>query len=286
LKLLSDFDGVWTNPAEEADAVRRYFVREAIRLAGVDEERGEREFADLRATVMASPQEYGWCVEGRLTAYVDEDPFCLPNTIGAFLGRSEDPQHRLYREAILAAGHASTEAFANHCFFEATSAFRKERPPALVPRACEVLETLMEAGIELVIVSNSPPEKIEGWFEDVGAHLDHDHFRICGQAGKHELGDDTTVFDVGERSVRIDRPRYRCVLEEEAPDLVVGDVFSLDLALPCWLRREGLGGAPRMTILHRQPHTPSWVMGLAKSGPVDRVIDGIAELVPIVRGHG
>jgi hypothetical protein len=33
------------------------------------------------------------------------------------------------------------------------------------------------------------------------------------------------------------RPFYAQVLEEEAPDAVVGDVFSLDLALPLALKR-------------------------------------------------
>ncbi len=278
LKILSDFDGVWTDPAHEADEVRLFFIRELSRLAGVALEEAEREVAALQRTVLATPHEYGWCVRGHLTAYVDEDPFCLPNTMGAVLSRSTAPEHQKYREAILAAGHENAEAFADDCFFQATAAYRKTHPPALVPEAREVYEALMEAGVDLIVVSNSPPEKIENWFEAVGAHIDHDRFRVRGKAGKHELTDERETLHTNGRTVRVDRPLYRKVLEEESPDLVIGDVFSLDLALPCWLRREGFAGAPKTTILRRHAHTPDWTQKIPE---LNRMIDSVAELVPL-----
>jgi len=281
LKILSDFDGVWTDPAHEAAQVRSLFVRELGRLAGIDLEEAEAEVGAIQETVLAAPEKYGWCVRGQLTAYVDEDPFCLPNTVGSVLGSSGDTRHVRLREAVLAGGHASTEDFANHCFFEASTSYRRDHPPALVDGACEVYEALMELGVELVVVSNSPPEKIEGWFGAVGARIDHDRFRVRGKAGKHELADEPETLQAAGRTVRVDRPLYRRVLEEEAPDLVIGDVFSLDLALPYWLEAKGLAGGTDTTILRRQAHTPAWT---AEIPGLDHV-DDVAQLVGIAESR-
>jgi hypothetical protein len=52
LKILSDFDGVWTDPAHEAAQVRSFFVRELGRLAGV--ELDEAEVGAIQETVLAA----------------------------------------------------------------------------------------------------------------------------------------------------------------------------------------------------------------------------------------
>ena len=283
MKLLSDFDGVWTVAAEEARAVFLYFRSEAARMAGVDPELAQSEFERYRTVVHGSPERHGWRHQGRVTAYVDEDPFCLSNTLGAFLADTDDETAWKYRDGIVAAGHESTETFADHCFLAATTAYRREHPPALVPTAAAVVQELGELEVHLVIVSNSPPEKILGWFAAEGIDHDPELVRVRGNAGKHVLGLDETYLDAGERRVRVDRPGYRTILEEEAPDLVLGDVFSLDLALPCWLRNSKLAGAPRHTVLHAHAHTPAWTHGLSGKGPIDRIVNSIEELPGLAR---
>jgi hypothetical protein len=66
---------------------------------------------------------------------------------------------------------------------------------------------------------------------------------------------------------------------------VVGDVFSLDLALPEALRREGRPDAPRGLILRRHIHTPAWVLDAARGGPIDRLIEHPAELAALLQAE-
>lgn len=287
MKILSDFDGVWTDQALEARAVKLWLAAEAARLAGVSGDVAVGHFEDWEALVRRSPERWGWAPDGRITAYVDEDPFCVPNAIAAYLaGARGDTIAVRYREAIQDGGFASVAAFADRCFLEATTAYREQHPPALVPHAAEVLDELRSAGATVVVVSNSPASKIVGWFRSVGADAGEQEgheVRVRGEAGKHELGPGDDGLEVAGRRVLVDRPRYRAVLEAEAPDLVIGDVFSLDLALPGVLRSRGLAGAPREIVLRRHVHTPAWVLDGRAGGAIDRVVEDVRELVDLVR---
>jgi phosphoglycolate phosphatase-like HAD superfamily hydrolase len=279
LKLLSDFDGVWTDQAIEAEGVLLFMAGEAARLAGLPQNEALADFRAFEREVLAAPGEYGWAPDGRISAYVDEDPFCRSNAIASLLERSRSPRPGRYLAGILGAGFRAPGEFADRCFLTATERFRQHHAPALVPGAEQALAALLEADLELVIVSNSPPEKIQGWFGALGLALPGpERFRVRGSARKFSLGPGQQSLELGGRRVLVDRPHYRAILEAERPDWVVGDVFSLDLALPHYLRREGLAGAPGGLILRRHGHTPAWVLGAAGKGSIDRLIDHPAEL--------
>ncbi|MBI5433192.1 MAG: hypothetical protein HZA52_10215 [Planctomycetes bacterium] len=286
IKILSDFDGVWTNQAFEAEHVKLYVAAEAARLADIDAERARSDFLHFERAVKSTPERFGWAPDGRITAYVDEDPFCEPNSITSYIdSERDDPRTHVYREAILDSGFATLTAFGDHCFHAATHSFRREHPPALVPRAVLSLEALRRAGAEIVVVSNSPPEKIIGWFReagvDAGERATH-ALRVRGSAGKFLLGPKGDSITVGGRKIVVDRPRYAQVIEEERPELVVGDVFSLDLALPHVMRMQGHPAAPRELVLRRHGHTPSWVLDTRADGAIDRIIDDVADLLAVV----
>jgi phosphoglycolate phosphatase-like HAD superfamily hydrolase len=286
LKLLSDFDGVWTDQAIEAEGVLLYTAAEAARLAGIAQNRALADFRAFEAEVLSRPELHGWAPDGRISAYVDEDPFCRSNAIARLIEGAHEPRPRTYRQAIEAAGFPSVGAFADRCFLGATERFRRDHPPALVPGAEDALRGLLELGIELVIVSNSPAEKIQGWFGALGLELPGpERFRVRGSARKFALGASQAGFDLGGRRVLVDRPHYRAILEQERPAWVVGDVFSLDLALPEALRREGRPDAPRGLILRRHIHTPSWVLDAARGGPIDRLIEHPAELAALLQAE-
>jgi hypothetical protein len=57
--------------------------------------------------------------------------------------------------------------------------------------------------------------------------------------------------------VETSRPLYESILKEERPGAVVGDVFSLDLALPLHLSRSGELG-PVQAFLRERHYTPEW----------------------------
>jgi hypothetical protein len=286
LKILSDFDGVWTNQAFEAEHVKLYVATEAARHAEIDAAVARADFLHFERAVKSTPERYGWAPDGRITAYVDEDPFCEPNSITSYIAtETGDLRTRPYREAILDAGFASLTSFADQCFHAATQSFRREHPPALVPRAVLSLEALRRAGAEIVVVSNSPPEKIIDWFRQVGVDAGeraHHQLRVRGSAGKYLLGSSGETITVGGRAIAVDRPRYLQVIEEERPEVVIGDVFSLDLALPHVMRAKGHPAAPRELILRRHGHTPPWILATRADGAIDRIVDDVADLLAVV----
>ena len=255
IRILSDFDGVWTDHAAEALRVKQFMAAELARLSGVDADTARADVERYGERVLEEPWAYGWAPDGRITAYVDEDPFCEANSIAGYIeSATGDASTAPYRAAVLADGFQNLTAFGDHCFLTGTARFRAEEPPALVGNAGAALEALREAGAEMVVVSNSSAEKIVGWFRHAGidAGADEGHLvRVRGRAGKQDIGDDTTI-EVGGRRIFVDRPSYRAVIEVENPDLVIGDVFSLDLALPHVMRTEGHPSAPRVLAGARQ----------------------------------
>jgi len=285
MKILSDFDGVWTNQALEAESVKLYLAAEAARLANVAPDVALEHFRDFEAAVRGEPQSFGWAPDGRLTAYVDEDPFCVPNALALFVERGTCDVTARYRDAILDGGFEHMTAFADHCFMTAAGRYREEHPPALVPGAAEILHELHARGAEVVVVSNSPSEKIVGWFTSVGADAGvgtgHD-LRVRGKAGKQTIGSGSDSITVGERRILVDRPDYRRIIEEEQPDWIIGDVFSLDLALPHVMRTEGHPAAPARLVLRQLAHTPSWILDTRGDGAIDHVVGDVGELLDLI----
>jgi hypothetical protein len=88
VKILSDFDGVWTDQAHEARNVKLFLIAEAARLARVPEHDARAHFAAFEAEVFAEPHRHGWAPDGRITAYIDEDPFCEANALARYIETS------------------------------------------------------------------------------------------------------------------------------------------------------------------------------------------------------
>jgi FMN phosphatase YigB (HAD superfamily) len=282
VKILSDFDGVWTDQAEEAAAIRACFDMRLAELAGRPV---ADELAALLAHVRAHPSEYGWAPEGRITAYVDEDPLLESSALALAIDRAaaHSSAHAL-RAAIERGGHASATAFANACFLAAMAEFRERHAAEVVPGSLASLRELAALGAEVVVVSNSPPDKLQHWFARAGVPLEGPAalLRLRGNARKWHTASDAAE-PLGGRALYVDRPHYRAVLEEERADLVIGDVYSLDLALPAKLRREGASGAPRTLVLRRHPHSPRWVVEGRAGGAIDRMVASVTELPGLVR---
>ena len=287
VRILSDFDGVWTDQATEAEHVKAFQHAEAARLTGIAPDEAARDFAGYAERVLAMPDRFGWTPDGRITASADEDPFCQPNAVAGWIEAEarRDGRARRYRDAILGAGFETLTKFADHCFLHATETYRAEHPPALVEGAGEAFQALHDVGAEIVVVSNSGGEKVVGWLRHAGidAGEDEGHLvRVHGNAGKwHVAG--AEEIEVAGRSVLVDRPLYRAVIEEEDPDLIVGDVFSLDLALPHVMRAQGNERAPHLLALRCQAHTPRWILDSQADGAIDVVLDHVRDLVIVVR---
>src|SRR5688500_14387519 len=74
MKLLSDFDGVWTNPNAEGVAQGEYVDRT---LAGwtSDPGRATEWIHAARQATRKEPTRWGWLSNGRMSAFADEDLF-------------------------------------------------------------------------------------------------------------------------------------------------------------------------------------------------------------------
>jgi phosphoglycolate phosphatase-like HAD superfamily hydrolase len=286
LKILSDFDGVWTDQGPEADALDRFVAVELAALTGWSLDRVQETLSRFSARMHDAPHHHGWAPDGRISAYVDEDPLCRPSALCRLVEQSSDPDAEALRSAVATGGFDCMASFAERCFRRGTAAFREEHPPCIVDDARSMLEALFEAGAEVVVVSNSETEKIVGWLRSAGIDAgDHDEarVRVRGSAAKWQLGHTDAALEIGGRSIYVDRPRYRDAILAEDPDVIIGDVFSLDLALPHVMRTQGNPAAPRRLVLRRHPHTPRWVLDDRAGGAIDDVVDRVGELADIVR---
>lgn len=283
VKILSDFDGVWTDPTHEAVAVEHGLADDLASLTGFDVERVRADLVHCRERALESAVDHGWIPGDRITAYCDEDAFLAVSGIASYLAAGACDVSAPYRDAHEARGGPSFMALADGSFRRLGA-----RPGVgeLLPDGPATLRALEELGVDLVVVSNSDTEKLVRLFTDAGisaATDDSARVRVRGGARKWSLGDAPEPIDVGGRVVDVNRPHYRAIIEEERPDLVVGDVYSLDLALPFHMRARGEAAAPRF-LVHRPPTCPTpWVAGHGAAGRVDAIAPRLSDLVDLVR---
>jgi hypothetical protein len=288
MKLLSDFDGVWTYP--EAEGVAHGAELEAALLAGVGE--GEREagrdwIARARRALRAEPSLWGWRSAGRISAFADEDPFTEHGALLHYMevARAHDPlAARL--AAVAEAGAGSLDGFGGRAHVAGVQKVEAGRGPGVTPAAAAAGRAMLARDVEVVVVSNSGTEKLGRWFAHANlpfrVHPDRAPraLRLRGSAKKFVLapGAGETV-DAGGLRVDVARPHYEAVLREERPDAVVGDVFSLDLALPLALkRREPEWRSVRLFWLVH-PYTPERMrraIAALPDGEVEAVEGGLA----------
>jgi hypothetical protein len=270
MKLLSDFDGVFTNQDDEAAEV-------GARLGEVIDD--TELLRSLREEVRARPERHGWFVGARVSCYADEDPYVFNNAVARALFEMGP---RAAVERIVASGYASAGALAQRCFEEGTARYRQRNNSHVDPRSLEAAESWLRAGNELVIVSNSSTDRIESILRGAGLEPGAGGLRIRGDARKFLLGDEPAhlpdAADFGGRAVSARRPAYLDILRSEAPGAVIGDVLSLDVALPVLLRSAEPGFSKLRCVLKRHPHTPAWALAACAQRGID-VVDSLAAFV-------
>ncbi|MDX9722167.1 MAG: hypothetical protein RBU37_15605 [Myxococcota bacterium] len=259
MKILSDFDGVFTDLRAEAAAEAALF-RE--KLASITAEAVELEEA-ARAEIERAPLIHGWVSQGRLSAYADEDPFIGNIAVAQLLdarANSAEPLHLAVLSGLQRQGMNSFLELLVWAHQQIMATMGQQ--PELAPSMLQAVERFLDAGNSMVIVSNSSTARICAVLQARGLDaVQQDSsgaaLQVRGGARKYELGTRPQPVAFGPRLVDVDRPSYRRILIEEQPDLVLGDVFSFDLALPLDLARSGLLRCRALACL--QPYTPEWV---------------------------
>jgi len=244
MRIVMDFDGIYTDPSEEGEACSRHFRDKILSLrlksVGLETlEKVESWLGELRVRQSQKPFAFGWRSEGRVSAFSFEDPFIRNIGLADFLDHLVEIgdekattvlQHLSKVEKIKNFGELSEWAFLQLNL--------KKRPD---PGAKKWVEDTLRAGHEVIIVSNSATGKIEEFLNQNGYAPDL-RPKVRGGARKFGLGNHprTMLIHEGEKiEIDTDRPLYEEALMELSPDAVIGDVFCLDLSLPIRLKREG-----------------------------------------------
>lgn len=296
MKLVSDFDGVWTLPDDEARA-QGEVLDEALAggLPAADRAAAQAWIREARAASLQAPRRYGWAPGGRLSAFADEDPFARHSALLHYLHlqAAEDPMAARLRDAVLANGHESLDAFGGWTHAEGVRRVAATRGPGILPDSTAAGHAMLASGVEVAVVSNSGTDKLVQWFGHAGlpARVHPERapgaLRLRGSARKFVLDPGRSdPLTLGEVTVEVARPAYEAVLRDERPGAVVGDVFSLDLALPLALkRREKAFAGMRLFWLIRD-YTPRWLreaIGPAVAGDVEPIEGGLEGVARALR---
>ncbi|MBI4510678.1 MAG: HAD family hydrolase [Deltaproteobacteria bacterium] len=281
MRIVSDFDGVLTDPEAEAEAVGDFQVSVVSAAIG-DSRRAMEIIQSMRRTVKATPERHGWLVEGVISCYADEDPYIFHNAVGAALW-AQGPRDVI--DALREAGHEDQASFCDRSFRSGTELWRSKNSSHVNPDAARALRVLDERGVEVVVVSNSSTDRVKSI---LGEHASGTLLRLRGGARKFVVTKDRPVSVpeqiVAEgRAIPVRRGYYFDILDEERPDVVIGDVLSLDLALPLVLRDTAKGFGGMKLYLKRSAGTPEWAVRVAKDNGI-RVIDKVAEVVDLLLG--
>jgi hypothetical protein len=194
------------------------------------------------------------------------------------------------RQALAGRGHVDIGALGSAIFMEASHAYLDDHGHDLLPSAPAVLASLM-AIADVVFCTNFTPDAVARSWAPLGFTFAGPRatpgLTLRGEARKQVLtADPARTVAFGERPVSVDRSFYRAALEAERPDVVVGDVFSLDLALPLTMAADGHPSCRPLCLLARTRFTPRWSLELARGGslPGLRLLESLTDLVPLVEG--
>ncbi|MCX7877033.1 MAG: hypothetical protein N2510_00160 [Ignavibacteria bacterium] len=282
-KLISDFDGIWTNQEYEAEYVWNFILKELSDLIGFSQDEVNMLLNQCRKEMSSEPWEYGWFYNGKIAAYFGEDPFGDNNAIFDYINRAASKSsHSRFRQRIyeikqgILDKHPSLADFSEYCFREATTDFKRKGKLKPIEKANKIVKELNSSGIEIVVASNSKTEKIEHLFTKAGLKVTNEssvkrgRLHARGGAGKFKIDNNFDVLPesfhiTGKFEINLRRPYYYEILKEEKPDYVLGDVFSLDIALPLWLSQNVKDFSGLRVIQKVQPHTPEWVKSYLSS---------------------
>jgi FMN phosphatase YigB (HAD superfamily) len=304
VKLISDFDGVWTNQETEADYVWNYIITSIASLTSNTPKEVNSLLEQSKKEMDNTPYDFGWFNNGKISAYYQEDPFGDNNAIFDYINRAASKRSYSHfkqelakiKDAVEKKANLSLADFSNKCFMESTKQFKLEGKLKPIDSAGTIIKKLNSAGVEIVVVSNSKTEKIEHLFRKAGQTVTNEKSIIRGRL--HSIGDaqkfiiDNNFTEMAEYyeitkrfKVSLRRKNYFNILLKEMPDYVIGDVFSLDLALPLYLRLNDSRFSKLKVIQRVHKHTQSWVkdhLGKEELKGIAFMVNSIDELPGIL----
>ncbi len=246
MRIVMDFDGVFTDPTGEGDACSKSFRDKILSLQLKDinldsEEKVDSWLGELRARQASQPFDFGWRSEGRVSAFTFEDPFIRNIGLADFLDDQVKKGNERAQKVLQ--GLKKTEKISTFGELSEWSFHQLKIKKCSDPSAKAWVMGAIDRGHEVFIVSNSATDKIEE-FLDQNGYPKEKRPKVRGGARKFGLGKTPNRFLLSKSEnqtveVDTDRPLYEEALLDIKPDAVIGDVFCLDLSLPIRLKREG-----------------------------------------------
>lgn len=267
MKFVFDFDGVFTCQRSEAERVKEIAIEILYKNSGLEKHQVDALIGRAACEVEKNPFQHGWKNQGRLTAYGNEDFFMYNTAIMNCLDDLAPKEGGDFLKALQNLKKNGFESFATTSdvgyaeMAEETKNSIQENP--IDPYARELLEGLLAKGHDITFVSNSSTTRVEDIFKKTGIVLGQfkngGTLGVRGSARKFNLTEAKQGFAVGQYWVETGRPVYEKIIREEKPDVVVGDVFTLDLAVPYHLTQtEPETFAHLKLVLREQQYTPDW----------------------------
>ena len=267
MKILTDFDGTLTNIEHEFNFECHFILRALEERYRILPQETEFLLKLANGRILQAPEKYGWEYGDRISAFCDEDLFMQMASAMTLIDtwRDNPPD-----EDVAAILRRVPDLRFLGIVEEAHEAMLLEPLcPGNVPDADTVrtIQTLLDRDCEIVVTSNSPADRIISKFEYAGLlPVDHEnnpsaHFRVRGGCGKYILGSSPEPIAFGKRTVDVSRPFYADVIREERPQVIIGDAFSLDLALPIHMIRQApLVYDDMQLYLRTRPYTSQWAL--------------------------
>ena len=271
IQVVNDFDGVHTNQLKQAEMVKKVGIGILSQLSGAKENYISFQYKNIERIINQEPHRHGWILSDVITAYCDEDHFIRSSTILSKL-ILENEDYKITVEKRF----KDTRKFIQHAFEEGC---KHASPQIDLEKSKKVFNESKKSGSNTTIVTNSETERIEGYLARVG-------IKVYGMAKKYDI--DPNFTSIGNaleiehqgKTYRVDlrRRKYFNILEEIKQEkgeviAVVGDVFSLDLALPYALGMD--------IILKKNSYTPEWAENFVKNCGRGHVANDIAKLPQI-----
>ncbi len=268
MKFIFDFDGVLTDQTEEANRYHELFCQNLVDLSGFPARETEKLIQETTSLIETAPHLHGWKVHGRVSAYANED--LLVANVGLAmcmdeLADSGNPKFATVRKNLQDKNIPSFYELSQKSFGQMIAETRAGKIHPLDPKTKTSFTKILNAGHKITVVSNSSTDRILNLLKNEKLDfVDHEknpkaNLRVRGGAKKFELAEVKQGFFVENYWVDTARPNFEKIIREEKPDVMIGDVFSLDLALPYYMAKTEPSSFVHLNLVLREQHyTPRW----------------------------
>ena len=212
--IIMDYDGTATNNHERAGMVLKYILKKFSDEYNVNFDFLEKKHCLAKEELKKNDVKYPYVKLNEIVCYCEDELIIDELSLTKIMN---DHCYQYFRTFQLKNPMIFSEAY-------------EKTTPFFVEGLADFLKKNMD---NLCVVSNVSNEKISEEIMSLGLEP-----VVIGNARKHHVNPRLKGIKerilIGERTINIDRPFYRTILENFNPEesIVVGDNFSMDLALP------------------------------------------------------